>query len=104
MVSIVADLKEQGLDAELQVQEHPRETGRVGSCMAAIRVQSPQLTPAHGSIVILASDDHAIKLLEFVQSRAGQGETTESSIVLKDLTEGRIRESVLTVVRGMLRK
>jgi hypothetical protein len=103
MASIVAELKDRGLDSELQEQVQHRDSGQVASCMAAIRIRSLEDASAHGSVVIVASDDHDLELLEVVQSRARQRET-EEGVALGDLTEARIGESVLAVVREILRR
>ncbi len=103
MESIVDHLNERDLISELEVQIFPRQAGRTASCTAAIRIHLQSDASVHGSVELVASGDQTTKLLEIVQSRSRHG-TTEHSIALQDLTEDRLGESALTVVREMLRK
>jgi hypothetical protein len=103
METIVGDLNEQGLISEVEVQKFPGRVGRVAFCTAAIRFHLQSDASSHGSVEIVASGNHETRLLEIVQSRTTQG-ITEDSAFLEDLTEDRIGESVLTVVRELLRK
>jgi len=102
MESIVADLRERGLAAELEVQELVADAERAASCTATIRIPSPSDGSAHANVEVVGSGKHLITLLTIVQSQSKQREG-EESIALEDLTEDRIGESVLTVVREMLR-